>query len=304
MHKHKVIVGLGIAWLFVIAGSLNLVHGQAATMGGVGEPSTLRLGRDLSLTIGLDVWPNQWVKSSGSFPTGGSNVGQVSAFGVGFIPNATLTYQRFFLSASYMVPTDYHFGKTSIVTAPFGVTPGPLGPTPAPADLLEVSTDASRQEGDLTLGYFPLDWLGVAIGYKGIFQHFDNEFRSTLAGASMVSEFNARYNGITFGMLASAKIDDRFSLVGNAFGGYLFVSCSPFCVSGDSPYTAAKLVLRYAPVPQFSLTLGYRVQIINNPPKTPSTSNAPVPPGLPSDFDAPSGIDLTHGPVMGVNYRF
>jgi hypothetical protein len=303
MARQKVIVGLGIAWLFVTVGSLTLVYGQPTATDRAGEPSTIGLGHEISLTIGLDVWPNQWVKSTPLFPIGGTAVGQTSAFSVGFIPNATLTYQRFFLSASYMVPTGYQFGKTSFVFAPFGVTPDGLG---TPADLLELSTDASRQEGDLTLGYFPVDWLGVAIGYKGIFQRFSSDdTRSVLFGPLPDAESRQNYNGITFGVLASAKIDDRFSLIGNAFGGYLFVDCKPVCLSGNSPYTAAKLVLRYAPTPQVSMTLGYRVQIINNPPKTPSTSESPpILPGLPTEFDAPSAVDLTHGAVMGVNYRF
>jgi hypothetical protein len=302
MSRQKVIVGLGIVWLFVTVGSFNLVYGQPATVDSASELSTIRLGHELSLTIGLDVWPNQWVKSFVTFPFGGTEVGQISAFSVGFIPSATLTYQRFFLSASYMVPTEYQFGKISTVLAPRGVTPGPPGTPMAPADLVEASVNATRQEGDLTLGYFPLEWLGVAIGYKGIFQRFDTELRSVLADAAAVVKDTTNYNGITFGVLASAKIDDRFSLIGNAFGGYLFISCRTSCSSSNSPYTAAKLVLRYAPTPRVSLTLGYRVQIVNNPPETPST--APVRPGLPSEFDAPSAVDLTHGAVMGVSYRF
>jgi len=201
-----------------------------------------------------------------------------------------------------MVPTGYQFGKISTVVAPMGVIPGPPGETSSTAELLELRTDASRQEGDLTLGYFPLDWLGVAIGYKGIFQRFENEVRFLVANTTETFRFTTNYNGITFGVLASAKIDDSFSLIGNAFGGYLFVGCNFSCSSGNSPYTAAKLVLRYAPTPRVSLTLGYRVQIVNNPPKTPSDS--PIVPGLPLEFDAPSSIDLTHGAVMGVNYRF
>src|SRR5262249_51523574 len=156
-----------------------------------------------------------------NFPFGGTQAGQLSAFSVAFIPNATLTYRRFFLSASYMVPTGYQFGKISTVLAPFGV-----GTPMAPADLVEASANATRQEGDLTLGYFPLEWLGVAIGYKGIFQRFDTESRSVLAGAATVDKDTISYNGLTFGVLASAQIDDRFSLIGNAFGGYLFISCS------------------------------------------------------------------------------
>src|SRR5712691_5609667 len=175
----KGIVGGVVAWLFVVAGSISLVYSQPAALTGASETSTLRLGRDLSLTLGLDVWPNQWVKGFTTFPTGGSNVGQVSAFGVGFIPNATLTYQRFFLSASYMITPDYHFGQISTVNAPCGVgvipsCMGVTGPLLGPATLEATRTTASRQEGDLTIGYFPLDWLGVAIGYKGIFQRFDD----------------------------------------------------------------------------------------------------------------------------------
>ena len=306
MSRHKVIVALGIAWLLLTAGSFTLVDGQPATTESDREPSPRGLGQEISFTLGLDVWPNQWVKTIDTFPLGGTEVGQISAFSVAFIPNATLTYRRFFLSASYMVPTGYQFGKISTVVAPFGITPGSPDTPPGIADLIELRVNASRQEGDLTFGYFPLDWLGVAIGYKGIFQHFDSEGRSVLLGTSPVGvEFETNYNGLTFGVLASAHIDDRFSLSGNAFGGYLFINCLPFCTRANSPYTAAKLVLRYAPTPQFSVTLGYRVQIVNNPPKTPSTANTgPIPPGLPTEFDAPSAIDVTHGAIMGVSYRF
>ncbi len=299
MRLQKVIVAVGIAWLFVVTGSSTLVYGQAASLTGSSQESSFRLGRDLSLTVGLDVWPNQWVKSVSAFPSGGSNIGQVSAFGVAFIPNATLTYQRFFLSTSYMVTPDYHFGK---ITSLQSINPNGTA-DPTTAALFEISSTASRQEGDLTIGYFPLDWLGVAIGYKGIFQDFDNKFRliapvfpSPPFPPGLNNEMSAptqkvKFNGLTLGALASVQIDDRFSLIGNAFGGYLFISCSPSnrCIPGqpNALYTSSKLVLRYAPTPQISMTLGYRVQVIN----------------IQQDF-APNGIDLTHGPIIGVNYRF
>src|SRR5262249_27158493 len=160
----------------------------------------------------------------------------------------------------------------------------PTTADPTRVELLEIGTTASRQEGDLTVGYFPLDWLGVAIGYKGIFEDFDSQFRviaPTVPGVPRSQSSSIHFNGITFGALASAKIDDRFSLIGNAFGGYLFLGCSSTCSSKNhSLYTASKLVLRYAPTPHISVLLGYRVQVIN----------------IPSAF-APSAIDLTHGPV-------
>jgi hypothetical protein len=92
-------------------------------------------------------------------------------------------------------------------------------------------------------------------------------------------------------------MSDSFSLSGNLFGGYLFVSCDPTCdpKAGDpkdSPYVSTKLAMSYNPaptgLPNLSLTLGYRVQLIINR----------------TEADSGPGIDVTHGPIVGVNYRF
>ena len=58
----------------------------------------------------------------------------------------------------------------------------------------------------------------------------------------------------------------------------------------DSPFVSSKLMVRYAPtsLPALSLTLSYRVQLIISE----------------SDISSGPGIDVTHGPVVGVNYRF
>lgn len=312
----KVIVGVVVVWLVVVAGSISLVYSQPAALTGADETSTIRLGRDLSLTLGLDVWPNQWVKTvpnqiqpgAGGLPVSGTAVQQASSFGVAFIPNVTLTYKRFFLSVSYMVTPDYHFGNLgpSIVTIPAAASQG-FGDV---AVSLQSSLTASRQEADLTIGYFPLDWLGVAIGYKGMFQEFDFENRASVILPSTgplsspdfqniqlsATSFKQNYNGPIAGVLASARIDNSFTLIGNAFGGYLFAGCTPSCSQGNSPYTASKLVLRYAPTPQIAVTLGYRVQIVNN------RVDVPIP-GSTSSIRQ-TAVDLTHGAVFGVTYRF
>ena len=57
----KVIVSVVVAWLLIVAGSINLVYSQPAGLTEAGQTSTMRLGRDLSLTVGLDIWPNQWI---------------------------------------------------------------------------------------------------------------------------------------------------------------------------------------------------------------------------------------------------
>ena len=142
MPMHKVIFGMGVAWLLVIAGNISLVYGQAAATSGAIEEST-QLGRDLFLTIGFDIWPNQWQKTysalSAPNPFPGipdpitmtpsrnlianansvNNIQASSAFNVGFIPTATLTYKNLFITGSYMATTDYQFGTSSqIVTIP------------------------------------------------------------------------------------------------------------------------------------------------------------------------------------------
>jgi len=292
----KVVVGVGIMWLIVVVGSVSLVYGQATVPVGSTE-SSIRLGEDLSLTLGLDVWPNQWQTSSAFAQSNARSIQANTAFGVGFIQTATLVYKRLFASISYMRTTNYDFGSnTSLVNGTAEDPNAPLGTPGSTVAVLQQGVTGSRQEGDLTVGYFPLNWLGVAVGYKGVFQDFDINGRFTLPGQSvtdlMPSTSKTRYNGVIFGVLGSARIDDRFTLLGNVFGGYLFISCSPDCPDiGNGSYAASKLVLRYALTPQFSLTLGYRVQIINT-----SIAN--------DSFDSGHAIDLTHGPILGVNARF
>jgi hypothetical protein len=263
MLLQKVIFGLGVAWLLVISGSISVVYGQAAATIGTVEEST-QLGRDLFLTIGLDIWANQWQTFDlvNTVQTGPVVV-SLDDISLAFIPNITLTYKNVFISASYMRTLDYEFGE----------------------EIGGAETDASRQEGDLTLGFFPLNWLGVAMGYKGVFQDFPS--------------LDLHFNGPILGVLGNARINDSFALSGNVFGGYMDVDCNPetigasrgFCPQiGNATYIGTKLVLRYAPttLPQLFLTLGYRVQVLN------------------TDIDGfeSDGIDLTHGPVLGVNFRF
>ena len=288
----KVSVGMGGVWLLVVLGSCSLVSGQPVVPSGVIEESS-RLGPDLFLTVGFDVWPNQWQTGSSAF--GGVTTHAVSTVSVGFIPHITLTYKSFFLSASYMRSLDYNFGKTS-------GTPFSMGqPTATEAD-----ETAKRQETDVTVGYFPLNWLGVSIGYKGIFRDYKFNHIHIFSSSSPPAgtfESDTSYNGPIFGVLGNVRIDDRFSLLGNAFGGYMFTHCRNCGIPagrtpiGDGTYASSKLTLRYVPktLPQLSLTLGYRIQIINTEIKPTEISGPLITSG---------GVDVTHGPVFGLSYRF
>jgi hypothetical protein len=179
-------------------------------------------------------------------------------------PIIRLDYKKFDFTASYMWAPDYDFGRT-IAT---GFLPDGT-PNTFTADLT-----ATRQEADFTVGYWPLDWLGIAIGYKGIFRGYKFENTQQLfppfanVGTFKVDTY---YQGPVFGVRGDAKINDSFALLGNVFGGYLFTSCSsnqsnnPCRQVSDGTYAASRLTLRYAPKSPsgLSLTLGYRFQIIN-----------------------------------------
>jgi hypothetical protein len=294
MPMQKVIFGLGVAWLLVVSGDISLLYGQAAAPTGTVKEST-QLGRDLFLTIGLDIWPHQW--QTGIVGNTGANIQSSTDFGVGIIPTLTLTYKRFFISASYLVTPEFGFGTTAELAA------DRFEDLPDIPVVQETNLRASRQEGDFTAGYFPLDWLGFAIGWKGVFQDYETQTRfRTIDDQALTfwdkTKSRTNYNGPIAGVLGSARIDDSFSLVGNVFGGYLFTNCRPGCSSifDDAAYISSKIVLRYAlkDLPQLFWTIGYRVQVLN------TFVNS----GFDTGNDTMNAIDLTHGPVFGMNYRF
>jgi hypothetical protein len=295
MPMQKVIFGLGVAWLLVVSGNISLLYGQAAAPMGSVKEST-QLGRDLFLTIGLDIWPHQW--QTGIVGNTGANIQSSADFGVGIIPTLTLTYKRFFISASYLVTPEFGFGTTA------EFDPRRFAGLPNIFVVQETNLRASRQEGDFTAGYFPLDWLGFAIGWKGVFQDYETQTRLRTIDDQVSAftlwnktESSTNYNGPIAGVLGSARINDSFSLVGNVFGGYLFTSCSPQCSSfDDAAYISSKIVLRYAlkDLPQLFWTIGYRVQVLNTF----------VDSGIDTGSGTMNAIDLTHGPVFGMNYRF
>jgi hypothetical protein len=143
-----------------------------------------------------------------------------------------MSYKSFFLSTSSMWTPDYNFGTTSATDIdPEGAIPG---------GVIQRRQTASRQEADVTIGYFPLDWLGVAIGYKGVFRGY--EFENTRP-ISPISEsrsigtvkVSTSYNGPILGVLANTPINERFSLLGNAFAGYMFVDCTRLRGVEDTP---------------------------------------------------------------------
>lgn len=315
------IVAVMLAALVVLAGGVGLVYGQSVGQPALGRPgedqssdaSALALaladkklefsglfGTDLRLTVGVDVWGNQWQTGFGVNPnTQGFKNLTATALGVGIIPNVTLSYGRFFTSASYMWTPDYDFGRFSDVINGVGG-----------AFVLEQSTRASRQEAEAVFGYrfFETDrgGIGVAVGYKGIFQDYVTSTRCAALATpqAFVPGFcvpdgkagghsKTNYNGPIAGLVGNASLGSGFSLFGNAAGGVLYTNCDPSCPTfGSAPYAAAKVGASYRPfeIP-LAFTLGYRVQVLNTEQQgvSPRTGNA---------------IDLTHGLIFGANWSF
>lgn len=316
-----------VAWILVLTGGTGLAYAQSWGPPAIGRsaeetsPADLMalgsaladkkvelsglFGTDLGLTIGVDLWFNQWQTgfSFNSDQVGFQNVTQ-TALGVGVIPNVTLSYRRFFVSASYMWTPDYDFGATrSIVTIPVPLDDGTQFPFPF---VLERRIKASRQEVEATFGYrfFETDqgFIAAAVGYKGIFQDYVTAERFALAGdprnfltpperAGKHTETN--YNGWFVGFVGGASLGGGVGIFGNAAGGVLYPHCNPSCPDlGVAPYAAAKVGVSYRP---FDLPLtfaaGYRVQIINTEVRglTPRSGNS---------------IDLMHGLVLGANWSF
>jgi len=331
---------VAVAWVVVFTGSIHFVYGESLEPPAVvraAEEATpidttalalaladrkLELsglfGTDLRLTVGADVWFNQWQtgQTFGSQRQGFRNE-TLTTLGVGIIPNATLSYQRFFVSASYMWTPDYHFGSTTTVlntnalvnVVGFGIQ--------SLSVLQETHFTASRQEAEVSFGYrfFETEtgFLGAAVGYKGIFQDYVTSFRR--ASGAVPFGFGSfgpliragghtqtNYNGWIVGLVGAASLGGGVGVFGNAAGGVLYPNCSgskkqfadePSCPGfGVAPYAAAKVGVSYRPFDApLTFSAGYRIQVLNTEFKgtTPRAGNT---------------IDLTHGLIVGANWTF
>jgi len=322
------IVAVAVAAVLALTGSIGLAHaeslGQAlvsrsaddasasdlATLGSALADKKFELsglfGTNLGLTLGLDVWLNQWQTGAAVNDSGGRNIRNTTftAVGVGFVPNVTLSYERFFVSASYMRTTDYQFGTTrDLVTGPNLEQLQCGAVRDATTCVRELRSEASRQEAEVAFGYrfFETDrgFLGAVVGYKGIFQDFtvDARFADVRDPVNFTpfqtSNSSTRYNGGFVGLVGAASLGGGFGIFGNAAGGALKPNCTPSCPDlSIAPYAAAKFGASYRPfdIP-LTFTAAYRIQVLNTEVKAITNRTGNV-------------IDLTHGLVLGANWSF
>lgn len=299
MKMKRAIVGAGVAWLLVLTGGAGLVYGQSAADRlslSANQPipeGSAEIAEGLWVTLGAQIWLNQWQTGSTVISTNGGHVQSFTALGSGLIPTLSLRYKQFFVSGSYMWTPDYDFGKSTETVSVVNAAGAIVG-----AAEMETSTIASRAEADFSVGYFVHPRLGLKIGYKGIFQDYSQTERQ-IGGTAVAAQITkgdskTNYNGVTFGLVANAPMGEGFTLFGTALGGYLGVSCDPDCPTfSGATYANAEIGASYNPtsIPSLSFTLGYRAQVVNT---------------LLDDsrFRDGNAIDLTHGLTFGVNWTF
>jgi hypothetical protein len=324
------VAAVAVAVVLALTGSIGLAHAESLGQGLVSRSADdasasdlaalgLALadkkfelsglfGTNLGLTLGLDVWLNQWQTGIPTNDSEGRNIRNttLTAVGVGFVPNVTLTYDRFFVSASYMHTNDYEFGTTRDI-----VTISTFDPGCQPRLTIlcvftrEQHVEASRQEAEVAFGYrfFETDrgFLGAVVGYKGVFQDFTSVVRFASvtdpvnfgAFQTVTSNSSTRYNGGFIGLVGAASLGGGFGIFGNAAGGALKPNCTPSCPGlSIAPYAAAKVGASYRPFDMpLTFTAAYRVQVINNEFTVITNRTGNV-------------IDLTHGLVLGANWSF
>jgi hypothetical protein len=233
---------------------------------------------DVSFTIGVKAWANEWT-SWAPVPGGGGNgvriIESVSAnTRVAPIPQASLRWGNWLVATSYFAQTDYSLGGL--------VNPG-IGE-------LE-KLPASRKEFDANFGYYVLPGLAVTVGYKKIDQDFEA----------------ARYQwtGPTVGLTAAAPLKGHLAFFGTAAYGRLTMNASTPDDAGRSSFKAdyilSELGLAYGvgtPLSHLSLsmTLSYRAQLV-------STREFHVSTGF-GGYTAVDVHDSTYGPALGILARF
>ncbi|MFQ5586370.1 MAG: hypothetical protein ACE5GF_06075 [Thermodesulfobacteriota bacterium] len=200
-----------------------------------------RLGTDLTISVGTKLWYNSWNKWL--FNTGNGNLlsNRSEDNEMSLLPSLSLKYKKFFLTGSWMLPTEYTFPGHPSIGNTFKM---------------------EREEMDVNAGYYVTPSLGLTGGYKAI--------KQTL-GEGTAGGF-IDYTGPTLGILGSAGIGNGLAIYGNAAYGFMEMERNSGTV--DATYTSSELGLAYIPTPMVSLTLGYKYQVVKsecdsaNPDKT------------------------------------
>jgi hypothetical protein len=240
------------------------------------EPSSVQF------TLGVKGWVTDW--TSWVPQRSGANqsitvVEQISSNEqLVAIPQASMRYGKWLVSASYFANTTYTLSG---------------GVDPVSGNAFSIS--AQRQEYDANIGYSILPSVVLTAGYKHISQAF---------GANE-SPYN--WSGPTIGLAASAPLSANWALYASAADGFLHLRVDSSLAddaghtSFPANYSLAELGLAYA-LPSsiawlsFSVTAGYRVQIV-------STRDYALSTGF-GGYTTTKVHDTTQGPAVTLVGRF
>lgn len=213
--------------------------------------------KNYSVTLGLKVWENEWV----SWNTPGAAQLPASDTTTAYNPSVTVKYKNFFVSGSVMPKKTYDV-RGSVTGA---------------------NIQASRQEGDISVGYYVHPQIGVTLGYKKITQTWGT------------TEYVWKIPAV--GIATAAAIQDtKMFLYGNLAVGIASVSTSNNTANiwqmKGGTYTTSEFGMGYSILPSFRLTLGYKSQSI------PTSMEAQL------TTTRIKMVDSTRGFVFGGSYTF
>jgi hypothetical protein len=228
-----------------------------------------------SFSVGLKAWANEWTSwEVNRVQLGGSSLQALTPISsdtsVAFTPFASARYERFFVSAGYMTPTEY-------------TLEGSLG-----------TRKGIRTEIDANLGYDVLPGVAVTTGYKRLSQDVGGTFRwSGPTVAASVSAPLVAGVGVygTYGLgwfkvkLPAPDSDGHTSLNAN-------YSLSEFGLT----YSLGRA--RFAGVASLTFALGYRSQTVRT--RNYALASQPVGGGTSTTYAHDDPRDFTQGITLTV----
>lgn len=236
-----------------------------------GQQKTFQLAEDLNISAGYKLWFTDWK----TWDIRAGLVVEDEDSALAHIPTIGLRYKDFFVSASGLFAPGYNW--SGLGGRGFGGLAG------------------SRKEGDFNVGYYIHPWIGVSVGYKGVFQEFGQ-------GGNSVK---LNYNGVTSGVSVNVPIPEGgilpsgFNVYGTGAGGYMWVSSKNFAVdlSNHAFYGNLEGGIAYRPEQlPLVLTAGYRYQLLRTMFKS-NVTDLTV--GRKDD-----ALDTLRGVILGVNLVF
>lgn len=292
-------------WLGVIAAVMLLVSG----------PVRANEGSDWRFEVGSKMWVMDWdtKQNAGASVFLRNNVTNRNQYsnhtsannkvGIAGIPYAYVGWKKLFITGSYSASGKFVFPETREVIA------NVIGAAAANR-AFEISSKvtATRNEGDVNLGYMLFDQVGVTAGWKGVRLHYNEYVTGTqVGGGATLLPFENRntykYDGFVLGIAAGADLGKGFQIYGNGGGGWMKATLVDRTNGRDDKYSygsagyeLAELGFKYQHK-WLKALLGYRYQGIQSSIQGKDLTTDGVLPKL-------RNKDITSGYIMGLSAAF